>query len=446
MAGRGTTSLMRSVRWFVVSYGVAVLGYLGMNAAVSRLVGVTEFGLFMVIITATILLGQLGLMGVHRAGLREAARLTDADVDRLAELRAGVAAVTTLALPAVSMTTGIVTWFLMHGRDSGERLWLALLTGVLVYLTGQQRLCANYLRGLGHVRAAGLLEGRSGGAFVAVSQTAVVLLVLVLRPDSGLVGALAGAAAGFALPILLARIFLARRWAHTERQPGRWRNLVKVIRRDWKFAVAQIGTFTNSSFELWLAAALLSPVATSMFGASYRLAHLLVIPMTALQVVFAPAIARMYMHSDRQPLQVLLRTGSSLATGVSAVLWLPLILFPAAILALVFGADFAAAAPMLMILASGYLVKAVSGLSSITLSMSHQEGWVALVQWAGLGLRIVLGVAAALLWGVVGLAVSSVVTSLVINALNWWQVRRRVGVSTHATLRPRLRMLHQVAG
>lgn len=446
MAGRRTTSLMRSVRWFAASYGIAVLGYLGVNAAVSRLVGISDFGLFVVIINATILLGQFGLMGVHRSGLREAARLDSDDVERLAELRAGVAAVTTLALPLMTVGTGVVTWFLIDDYDAESRLWIALLTGALVYLTGQQRLCANFLRGLGHVRVAGLLEGRSGGAFVAVSQTAVVLLVLLIWPRSGLVGALAGVTVGFAAPILLARGFLARRWAHTERQPGRWRNLKKVVRRDWKFAVAQSGSYANSSLELWLAAALLTPVATSMFGASYRLAHLLAIPLTSLQVVFSPAIARMSVQTDRGQLQHLLRTGSSLATGISAVLWLPIALFPAAILALVFGADFKTAAPVLVILASGYLAKATCGLSAVTLSMSHQEGWVALVTWVGLALRVVLGVTAALLWGVIGLAASSVIAMLFTNLLMWWQVRRRVGISTHVTLRPRLRLLHQVTG
>ena len=446
MAGHRSTSLMRSVQWFGASYGIAIIGYLGVNAAASRLVGVSDFGRFVVIVNATILLGQLGLLGVHRSGLREAAQLDYADVDRLAELRAGVAAVTTLALPTVSLSTGLVTWLLLDQYDDGSRLWVALLTGILVYLTGQQRLCANFLRGLGHVRVAGLLEGRSGGAFVAVSQTAVVLLILLLWPESGLVGALAGTVAGFALPVLLARAFLGRRWAHTQRQPGRWRNLTKVFRRDWKFVVSQSGAYANSSLELWLAAALLSPFATSMFGASYRLAHLLAIPNTSLQTVFSPAIARMSAQKDRKPLQHLLRTGSSLATVMSALVWLPLVCFPAAILTLVFGADFKDAAAVLVILASGYVVRAMCGLSAVTLSMSHREGVVAIVTWSGLALRVVLGVIAALTWGVIGLAATSVATMLFNNALMWWHVRRLLGVSTHATLRPRLRMLLKVSG
>ncbi len=71
MAGLTPVSLMRSVRWFAGSYVTAVAGYVALNALVSRFVGTTEFGLFMVIITATTILGQVGLVGVHRSGLRE---------------------------------------------------------------------------------------------------------------------------------------------------------------------------------------------------------------------------------------------------------------------------------------------------------------------------------------------------------------------------------------
>ena len=45
-----------------------------------------------------------------------------------------------------------------------------LATAALTYLSGQQKLLANYLRGLGHARLSGLLEGRSGGAAVALAH------------------------------------------------------------------------------------------------------------------------------------------------------------------------------------------------------------------------------------------------------------------------------------
>jgi hypothetical protein len=79
--------------WFVGSYGVAIVGYVVLNAAASRLLGAQDFGYFVVAITATTLLGQIGLLGVHRSGLREAATMDLTDLEGLALLRRGVRAV-----------------------------------------------------------------------------------------------------------------------------------------------------------------------------------------------------------------------------------------------------------------------------------------------------------------------------------------------------------------
>jgi uncharacterized membrane protein YfcA len=75
MTGRaGRLSLRGSIGWFALSYAGAILGYLAVNAFAARLLD-DEFGYFVIAVTASTLLGQLGLIGVHRGGLREAARL-----------------------------------------------------------------------------------------------------------------------------------------------------------------------------------------------------------------------------------------------------------------------------------------------------------------------------------------------------------------------------------
>lgn len=423
---------------------MAIVAYLGLNAVASRLVGEDQFGYFLVVITATTLLGQLGLAGVHRSGLREAARLGHDDDDKLAELREGVRAVSLVALPLTSVVSFFGAWAMLAGTPDAPLV--AALTAALVLLTGQQKLLANYLRGFGHLRFAGMLEGRSGGALVASAQAALLLLVWAFFPQWGLVGALAAMAVGYAIPVAAGWVVLSRHWRHTPASARPWAGLRTVFKRDWKFVLSQAGAYCNSTLDLWLAAALLPAVAASMFGAGQRLAQLLLIPMTSLQVVFSPAISRLSVDPDRRRLQSLLRTGSSLATGAVALLWVPMMVVPAFVLSVIFGSAFSEAAPVLMLLASSYLINALSGLSGVTLSMSYQEGWVAKVHWIGLTVRGLLGIPAALMFGMVGLAATSMLATVTVYALMWWQARQRVGVSTHATLRPNLRLLGQVAG
>lgn len=444
-AVRGS-SLAHSLAWFTGPYGVAIVGYLLLNAAAARFLGRDDLGAFVVAMTASSLVGQVGLFGVHRSGLREAARLAPDDMVGLGRLRGGVTAVSLTTLPACAMATGAVAFWITHDRGTTVAWGVALATTALTYLSGQQKLLANYLRGLGHARLSGLLEGRSGGAAVALAQAVLVVLVWQLRPGWDLVGALAAAAVGFLPAVVVAWVVLARRWRRAAAPRGALRNLRTVMRRDWKFAISQAGGYANSTVDLWICSLLLPASTTSLFAAGQRLAQLLLIPMTAMQVVFSPAIARLSASQDRSRLERLVRTGSTLGTALVAVACIPMLLVPRLPLDIVFGEAFRDAAPVLVLLAAAYLMNAVSGMSGVTLSMSHHEGYVARVQWIGLSLRITLGAVAAWQFGLVGIAVTSSVVTVLVYLLMWLHARSHVGVVTHATLRPQLGLLRKVAG
>ena len=446
MANRDRSTLQGALGWFVASYGVAIAGYLALNALASRFLGRSEFGYFVVVITVTSVIGQFALLGVHRAGLREAARI-DADAhDQLAGLRLGVRAVSLVSLPAFGLVSGVVTWVLLHGQPSGERWSVSVWVAALVVLSGHQKLWANYLRGFGQVKFASMLEGRSGGALSAVLQSAFVAVVWIFFPDLGLSGALAACALGYLLPVAAAYAQVTRHWRHATATPSLWRDLRVVVGRDWRFASGQFASYLNANLELWMAGLLLTAVDTSLFSASQRLSLLLVTPLTSLQVVFSPAIARTYADDDPRRLEALVRTGATLAAIPMGLVCLPLLIAPGPILDLVFGSGYGAGASVLVLITVGSIVNVITGLCGATLSMTHREGIVATVQWVGLAVRLVLGVAAALALGIDGLAASAgLVTAGVYLAL-WVITKRRVGVLTHLTLRPKLSILRNTAG
>ena len=234
-----------------------------------------------------------------RHGLREAAGLELTDTEGLASLRRGVRAVSLVTLPLVSVVSAVVTFVIIDAEDAQTRWAASLGIGFLVFLGGQQKIWANYLRGFGEVRFASLLEGRSGGAIVSCLQAALLGLAWWLAPDSGLPGAIGAVALGFAVPVWIARSRVVRLWHHTAIEPRRLLADVKVVlRRDWRFTSNQTATYLNSTIELWLCGLVLSSVATSNFGAAQRLAMMLVIPLTSLQVVFAPVISRLLVRDD----------------------------------------------------------------------------------------------------------------------------------------------------
>jgi O-antigen/teichoic acid export membrane protein len=435
-------SLVRSLAYFAPSYVLAIVGYLAVNVVAARMLGPSGFGYLVVLLTVIGLVAQVALLGLHRAGLREAARAEDTET--LTALRRQVRAVLLVPLPAASAATAVVVWQLHPGEGSGALP--AVLSGVLVYQAGYQSLSANFLRGLGHIKTASLLSGRSGGALIAVVQALGVGLVAWLAPDSGLTGVLLGVAAGYLGPLCFASWVLNRSWPRTAGPQRTFQELRTVLRRDWRFTFSQSGGYLNSTVELWIAGALLTAGGTSLFAAAQRLGRLLVIPSTSLAVVFSPAIARLSTGNQRIQLQKLIRTAASVTTALSAVLWLPMVVAPELVLRTVFGPGFEGAAPALTLIATGFLLNAVSGMSGKTLSMSRHEGDLAMITWVVVTIRVASGALCAYLWGVTGLAVSSVLLSAVLYLATWLAVRRRLSISTHATLRPNLKILSRIAG
>jgi O-antigen/teichoic acid export membrane protein len=343
---------------------------------------------------------------------------------------------------------GALAWFLAGERPLPDRVALAVGLFFLVVLAGQQQLWANYVRGLGHVRFASLLEGRSGGALVAGLQATLVLAVWQIYPQWGLAGSLGAVALGYTVPVFLSRRLVRRHWRDLdEPRPRLLRDLRFTIRRDWRFLSVQVATYLNVSTEIWIAAVLLSSVDASLYSAGQRLALLLVLPLTALQVVFAPAIARMAVNLEQtRSLEPLLRTGASVATALSIVLSLPMLIAPGFVLDLVYGPGFRDAAPVLLLLSLGFFGNVATGLAGTTLSMLGLEGVAAKVQWTGAVLRVALGVPAALLWGLTGLTFSALVVSIFVFTAMWLRARHHLGVFTHATLRPQLGLLRRTAG
>jgi O-antigen/teichoic acid export membrane protein len=445
-SARGTMTLGRAVIWFAAAYLAAIAGYLGLSAAAGRLLGPDSFGYFVIALTLAMVAGQVGLIGVHRSGLREAARLERDDVERLAELRRGVRAVVLISLPLAGVVTGLIAWLLAGSQSTVDRAVIAVSVAALVVLNGLQKLWANYLRGFGQVRIASMLEGRSGGAVVALLQAAMVAIVWQLFPSWGLAGALAAVVLGYAIPVGYASRVVSRHWGHATSTTRVLHDLRKVAARDWRFASVQVGTLLNASVEVWIAGLILTSIDTSMFGAAQRLSFLVALPMTALQIVFSPSISRLAVSGSPEKMQRLLRTGATLAAAVTAVFALPLMVAPGPILKVVYGPGFQEAITPLVILTLALVVNALTGLAGLTLSMAHREGIAARVQWGALVTRVAIGTVAAAALGLNALALSAALVSSGMFVFMWRRTKRELGVNTAVTAHIDLSVLKEKPG
>ncbi len=367
------------------------------------------------------------------------------DSEVLVDLRRSVRAVSLLMLPAMAMATGVTTYLLLDDRSQATRWQIASCMALLVYLGGQQKLWANYLRGFGQVRFASLLEGRSGGALTSAGQGLLVGMVLWLRPEWGLPAALGALAIGYAIPVLMAWHRVHRIWRHVDPRGAIWRDLSSAVRRYWKFASNMLGGYLNSTVEIWLAGLVLASTQLSLFSAAQRLSVLLAVPLVSLGVVFSPVVSRLVGRDDER-LGRLLRTGATLAIGVTAVAWVPMLVAPGWALGIVYGSEFADAATILVLLTLGTFTGVWCGMSGTALTMSRHESVVAGAQWVAVLLRVGLGVASVKAFGVGGLGLSAASITGMLSLYLWLTARRRLGLWTHPTLHPGLRLLRQVDG
>lgn len=431
--------------WFVLSYCVTLIGYLGVNSISSRMLGRAEFGYFAVALSITTLIGQAGLIGAHRSGLRDAARLEGHDPEMLGMLRNTSRAVGLVTLPFAGAVSGVATWFLVSSEQAATRASLSVAVGMLVLLSGELKLWASYLRGFGRIRLASIFEGRSGGAAVAVIQSGLLLALFLIAPSPGLPAAISVAVLGYLLPVLVAWRFVSRQWAGLHQPWSLRASAHRLLTRDWRFVSAQMSGYVHSNLELWIAGLLLPATATSLFSAADRLVLLLAVPLTTLQLVFAPVVARLG-TKDPAVTQSLLRTGATLATVITAVGWIPMLVFPHRLLSIVYGSAFGDAGLALAILTVGYLANAVTGLAVTALAMMDQEGPLATVLWWSALMRLCLAIPAALLFGFEGLAASESIASLLTVAAAWQRTRALTGINTLMTLRPSVRLLLRTSG
>ena len=446
--GRSATSLLGALRWFIVSYGFAVLGYLVINAVASRWLGLNDFTDFIVVLTVSTVAGQLSLVGVHRGGLRDAAVMGHGpgdDESRLRTLRAGARGARLVTLPA-GAALGAVLYFAVTDGDTVPRLVAAVGFGLLIQLSGLQKLWANYLRGLGEVRLASLLEGRSGGGVVSVAQALLMVVAWRVLPDSRLTGAIMALVLGYAIPVVYSGRRATRHWSHLPADGHLWRDLRGSVSRSWRFGVNQLSTYLGGNVELWIAGLLLVDTQASLFSAAQRLALLLAIPLTSVQVVFAPVTARMLASGETARLERMLRTGATFAAVASAGLLMPMLIAPEWVLGVVYGARFEPAATVLFLLSLGNVANVLTGLCGTALTMSHHEGLVATVMAGGVVLRIVLGGAAAYLFGLEALAATASVITVTTATLLWLSAKRLLSLWTHPTLRPSIGVLRRTNG
>lgn len=205
--------------------------------------------------------------------------------------------------------------------------------------------------------------------------------------------------------------------------------------REWISSAVPLGLVSgmhviNSRADIVLLGFMGPSEEVGFYQVAVKAAMLVTFALSALNMVIAPYISRLYSDEEFEQLQKLL------TASARGVLWaaLPvatvLIVFGDWILEFVFGVEYVAGHVPLIVLCVGKLINVGGGSVATLMNMTGNERDTAVGMTAAAGLNIVLNIVLIPYWGMTGAAVATVVTFLAWNVFLCYRAYEELGVFT----------------
>jgi O-antigen/teichoic acid export membrane protein len=428
--------LVRGASWALVGRMLGLPAGLLVAVLLSRLLEPAALGAYflaMSLIGLGTILGQLGLAR-PMVMLVPAALATGRPA---AARHAVVVAFAATAVASLFLALLLVTlpgaWLAGALDDRGELARVLPLVATIMVVFALIDLAAETFRGFEDLRSASFLTNGLAQRLIAMAGFALLFLAGV---STGLGNVLAITLAA-AVVVVLAVAILLHRYVRSLGGTGRRWSTRHVLGHGPSFMVIRLNLWLLAGADLWALGFFRPTDEVALYGAAARLAVLVGVPLLVCNAVVAPVAAELHAHGRSSDLERAARSSATLsllaAGAASLVFWL----FGGPILGLMLGEPYAAAAPLLGILALGQLARVAFGPASIVLTMTGYQREVMLV---GIATSLVTLLALALLaprlggpgvaWAVTG---SITIHSLILAVL----VQRRLGILPTATARPR---------
>jgi O-antigen/teichoic acid export membrane protein len=323
---------------------------------------------------------------------------------------AGVAAAVVLVLPAI-----------------GHELRLTILAALLlVLLVGQANARDLAMRGMNLqlISQLPMLILRPG-TFLVLLLVAFAALGTLSAPQAMLLHAAAMVVVLLAISILF--------WRHTPRM--RLERTVPFDARAALRAALPMGMteglrVVNGHLAVFIIGAMVDAGSVGLFKVADSIGTLCALPISILNIVAAPQIARLNAANDVRRMKKLVSTVALGMTLGALALALSMVFFGSDIVALLFGPAFADALVPMLILCLGYAAGAMLGPSIVFMNMTGRERTVARGIAVSFGANLVLGTILISTAGVVGAALANVAAYFIWYGWLWWEAKRQADVDT----------------
>jgi O-antigen/teichoic acid export membrane protein len=161
-----------------------------------------------------------------------------------------------------------------------------------------------------------------------------------------------------------------------------------------------------------------------IYGVANRIALLLTFALNAVDAIAAPLLSSRYHAGKIDEFSQLIKKSMLISSLVSLPIFVLIILFPEIILGL-FGQEYEAGASILRILAAGHYINAVTGPVGFALLMSGHEKIFSVTMLSISVFNIMMNFILIKLHGVIGAAVATAISVVLVNLIFLYFVRSR---------------------
>ena len=408
------------------SYGLLVAS-VGLSLVTSiflaRSLGPAGYGDYAYAMTWLLVLSTIAQVGTDKLALRStAAYLSKSEWSLLNGLVRWVTGNSLLASLLVATGAIVISRFLITDIDpvTLATLTIAFLMLPLLVLT---RVLQGVLRGLNHI-----LQGQVAEVFIRPFLLSVFLIVVFLfnrplTPPQAMGLHVLAAAAGAVLGIIL----------FVRAYPAAARGAVpQFLPRAW-WAIALPFLFTglletlNQRADILILGSIAGTEPVGIYNVVKRLGEPALFVLISVNMALAPRISRLYASNDRLGMQALITKSTRLIVYVSFPISLFLIIAGPWLLTL-WGPSFAAGYTALIIVSLGYLANAATGPVILLLNMTRHERAAMLSVGIGVIINIILNFALIPTYGINGAALATATSTVVLNLLLVYFVRKRLGI------------------
>ncbi len=203
-------------------------------------------------------------------------------------------------------------------------------------------------------------------------------------------------------------------------------------REMWSFSVAAAGVllleFLMSQVDKIALGFYMGARIVGIYSVAAAMVAYVALILNSVNPVFSPVIADLHARGDMVMLGRLYRVLTKWVFGITLPLAITVIIYARPLMR-IFGHDFEAGWPILIIGTAGQLVNCGVGSVSLLLLMSGNQGRLLKAQVTMSGVMIIANIALVPIWGLVGAAIAAAITTAGINVWNLLSVRKVLGLS-----------------